>query len=378
MGLFAAGFAVAHGASPSVDPSAVIHACYKSESGDLRIVAPGADCKPSETQVSWNQQGPAGADGLPGPTGPAGQPGSPGAPGPAGAPGETRTGLFELPFSPEPVFDADLGLTQKLLLTEGVASSELVNARPGELLSFIICQDEQGQRAFTWPANFAGAISIGKTAHSCSAQTFAFDGEIAWATAPGSSNMSTAPEPDPDPDPVPGEVPQACVDPLVALLASPPTTVCLPRGSSSGVVDVEWCRFRTCSSGVPGCDVTVHWDESSFNPQTGQLALQLDASASIPVEYDLGLPGLDGNCTATVSATNASLAASIDWLQLADGWHPQLQVENFNANPQLAGCSVITDVANVFADLIVGNLANLTVDVVEDRIEALACTATDP
>ena len=44
----------------------------KNKGGALRIVADPADCTSREMPISWNQQGPAGADGPPGPVGPAG------------------------------------------------------------------------------------------------------------------------------------------------------------------------------------------------------------------------------------------------------------------------------------------------------------------
>jgi hypothetical protein len=48
----------------------VIHGCYKSQNGQLRLIDPATDsCRPSETAISWSQTGP---QGPPGPTGPAG------------------------------------------------------------------------------------------------------------------------------------------------------------------------------------------------------------------------------------------------------------------------------------------------------------------
>jgi hypothetical protein len=58
----------------------VIHACV-GVLGVVRIVSAATECRPSETAISWNQQGPAGAPGAPG------APGDPGAPGPQGPPG---------------------------------------------------------------------------------------------------------------------------------------------------------------------------------------------------------------------------------------------------------------------------------------------------
>ena len=89
------------------DASGVIHACYKSAQGQVRIVEAAADCNPSESAIQWSQTGPSGpagpgdhkvlrgrpeqqgrlgrpgrldrrAGGPAGPAGPTGQPGRPG------------------------------------------------------------------------------------------------------------------------------------------------------------------------------------------------------------------------------------------------------------------------------------------------------------
>jgi len=68
------------------DSQGVIHACYKTDNGQLRLVDTGS-CNPSELDISWNQTGPqgpvgpkgdAGAQGIQGPPGPAGADGQPG------------------------------------------------------------------------------------------------------------------------------------------------------------------------------------------------------------------------------------------------------------------------------------------------------------
>ena len=74
---------------PGVDR--VIHGCYTSDAGKLRLIdpaAPGAGhdstCKLSETAIQWNQQGPQGPVGLQGPAGINGTNGTPGAQGATG------------------------------------------------------------------------------------------------------------------------------------------------------------------------------------------------------------------------------------------------------------------------------------------------------
>jgi hypothetical protein len=56
------------------DSVGVIHGCFKTQSGQLRVIdAATAQCSPSETAISWNQIGPQGPQGPAGPQGPPGQ-----------------------------------------------------------------------------------------------------------------------------------------------------------------------------------------------------------------------------------------------------------------------------------------------------------------
>jgi hypothetical protein len=68
----------------------VIHGCYKSQNGQLRLIDPATDgCHPSETAISWSQTGPQGPQGPTGPAGPQGPTGPQGPAGPAGPQGAT-------------------------------------------------------------------------------------------------------------------------------------------------------------------------------------------------------------------------------------------------------------------------------------------------
>jgi hypothetical protein len=62
------------------DGSGVIHGCYKTNQGTLRVIdtALGQTCSNSETALNWNQTGPQGTPGLQGPEGPQGPKGDPG------------------------------------------------------------------------------------------------------------------------------------------------------------------------------------------------------------------------------------------------------------------------------------------------------------
>lgn len=70
-GMVAAGAVASIALATIPDSGGVIHGCYDTESGDLRVIDlnAGAKCSKKETAVSWNQTGPQGA------TGPAGPPG---------------------------------------------------------------------------------------------------------------------------------------------------------------------------------------------------------------------------------------------------------------------------------------------------------------
>jgi hypothetical protein len=80
----AAGVALAAQPSARRPSNAVINACVKKGSGQVRVVRPGAGCRKNESRLSWNVQGPAGPRGAAGPTGAAGAIGPAGAAGPAG------------------------------------------------------------------------------------------------------------------------------------------------------------------------------------------------------------------------------------------------------------------------------------------------------
>jgi Collagen triple helix repeat (20 copies) len=78
------GAGIAYAAIP--DSSGVIHGCYSTKNGALRVIDSAAKCGNGEVALNWNQQGRKGATGATGPQGPAGPKGDPG---PAGTPGPT-------------------------------------------------------------------------------------------------------------------------------------------------------------------------------------------------------------------------------------------------------------------------------------------------
>jgi len=61
---------VAYAAIPG--PDGVIHGCYQTIKGSLRVIDSSASCSAGETPLTWNQTGPQGVQGIQGPAGPAG------------------------------------------------------------------------------------------------------------------------------------------------------------------------------------------------------------------------------------------------------------------------------------------------------------------
>ncbi len=54
---------------PGQSDGDVINACKNNASGTIRVVDDVADCRPSESPLSWNTEGPQGEQGPPGPAG---------------------------------------------------------------------------------------------------------------------------------------------------------------------------------------------------------------------------------------------------------------------------------------------------------------------
>lgn len=82
-------FGIASAVQASIpDAGGVIHGCYKTGAGDLRVIdSAGTTCKNNETALNWSQTGPRGATGPQGPAGLQGPAGPQGPPGPQGQPG---------------------------------------------------------------------------------------------------------------------------------------------------------------------------------------------------------------------------------------------------------------------------------------------------
>jgi len=95
-------------------------------------------------------------------------------------------------FSATPTFNAEIQNHFVITLTGNVTSSTLsgtVTAGYTELITFVICQDATGSRTFIWPTNIKGAMTIGSTLSTCSAQEFRYDGTNAYALSSGVTGM---------------------------------------------------------------------------------------------------------------------------------------------------------------------------------------------
>jgi collagen triple helix repeat protein len=78
------GVGVAYATIP--DSNSVIHSCFTTKGGSLRVIDPGAgdSCNQKESALDWNAQGPTGPAGPAGPQGPTGTTGPAGSQGPKG------------------------------------------------------------------------------------------------------------------------------------------------------------------------------------------------------------------------------------------------------------------------------------------------------
>lgn len=107
--------------APLAASAQVIHACVK-QGGTVKIVADSADCRPVETPLSWNVQGPAGPQGPPG------------EPGPQGPPGAETKGLAYSLATPVTAFGSEVPIEVRI-------NPESEKAGPINCLLFICSQD---------------------------------------------------------------------------------------------------------------------------------------------------------------------------------------------------------------------------------------------
>ena len=101
----------------------------------------------------------------------------------------STVGRHEVSYSPNPVFDLQGGSTQVIKLTGDVAEPQVSNLTDGQHVSFVICQDDAGNRNFNWPAKVRGGMRVGLGARTCSAQQFVVNGDLLLATSPGVTDL---------------------------------------------------------------------------------------------------------------------------------------------------------------------------------------------
>jgi hypothetical protein len=95
------GAGIAYAAIP--DSSGVIHGCYSTKNGSLRVIDSAAKCANGEVALNWNQQGPKGDTGATGPQGPKGDTGPAGPQGPQGPQGVVAANGSYLGHIPSPL-----------------------------------------------------------------------------------------------------------------------------------------------------------------------------------------------------------------------------------------------------------------------------------
>jgi hypothetical protein len=101
------------------------------------------------------------------------------------------TNRNEVSFSDRPQFDARLGSVQSITLRGNVAQSTVTGSQDGQILTFVICQDEGGGWDFRWPANVRGGMETGRAANTCSVQSFVTQGPLLLATGPGMRELDS-------------------------------------------------------------------------------------------------------------------------------------------------------------------------------------------
>ncbi len=87
-------------------------------------------------------------------------------------------------YSATPTFNCSLGNVQRITLTGNVTSSTVSSHTAGQEITFSIVQDST-QRAFVWPTNVYGAMTIDDALSSTYIQKFLSDGTNLHAMSPG-------------------------------------------------------------------------------------------------------------------------------------------------------------------------------------------------
>jgi hypothetical protein len=94
---------------------------------------------------------------------------------PMASAGPQPSAVNNVVFSGRPAFDLRANV-QQLSLVGDVPSSSTINATPGQMIVFDICQDHVGGHEFEWPPNTIGAVPIATGSGTCTVESFITDG----------------------------------------------------------------------------------------------------------------------------------------------------------------------------------------------------------
>ena len=106
--------------------------------------------------------------------------------------GAIRSTLTPVTFSTTPTFDAALGNSFKMTLTDNVSSSTITNPQAGQEIVLILCQDSNGLHTMAWPTNLSlpgGSLTLTTTANKGDTVTARYDGTN-WMTTSVAQNMT--------------------------------------------------------------------------------------------------------------------------------------------------------------------------------------------
>lgn len=169
-GLIVGGSAVAFAAIP--DAGGVIHACYRTSNGSLRVIDDATTtCASNETAITWNQTGPQGPIGATGPVGPQGPAGS-------GGPGSFLTNFVDADLTRASLHYRNftgVDMHGAILSAAYLTGSDFSNANLSDV--FIGAASAAPVSGDLSRANFSGANFTGATiANALKSFNFSIDG----------------------------------------------------------------------------------------------------------------------------------------------------------------------------------------------------------
>ncbi|OFV92050.1 MAG: hypothetical protein A3H28_05055 [Acidobacteria bacterium RIFCSPLOWO2_02_FULL_61_28] len=94
--------------------------------------------------------------------------------------------LTTVTFSVTPTFNASLGNSFRITLTDNVTSSTISNPQAGQFITLLLCQDSTGSRTMTWPTTLklsGGSFPLTTAGSKCDSITALFDGTNWYETA---------------------------------------------------------------------------------------------------------------------------------------------------------------------------------------------------